>query len=160
MLYLITLLFLILIEIYLMLFYNRKVTNKQTLELPNTSGRMYYNRLPNSNDTNLLVYLSGGPTLGYRDYVDQTIFNLSKNGVDMPWFVYKNSTEFPIFAINEIEQYSSNIPIPYVISKMVSIQKKIGNETLRSNRYLSKFIMIMNYLILFFTFTDFNQGNK
>ena len=105
MLYLITLLFLILIEIYLMLFYNRKVTNKLTLELPNTSGRMYYNRLPNSNDTNLLVYLSGGPTLGYRDYVDQTIFNLSKNGVDMPWFVYKNATEFPIFAINEIEQY-------------------------------------------------------
>jgi hypothetical protein len=53
----------------------------------------------------LLVYLSGGPTLGYRDYIDQTISNLNNNSIDMPWFVYKNATEFPIFAIDEIELY-------------------------------------------------------
>lgn len=88
-----------------MLFYKRKITNKSALEIPNTTGKMYYNRFPTNTDTTLLVYLSGGPTLGYRDYIDQTISNLNNNSIDMPWFVYKNATEFPIFAIDEIELY-------------------------------------------------------
>jgi hypothetical protein len=67
--YIINLLVLIIIEIYLLTFYKRQVTNKQTLEINGAEGKMYYNRLPNINkqDTNLLVFFSGGPTLGYRD---------------------------------------------------------------------------------------------
>ncbi len=90
-----------------MIFYKRKITNKETLEINNTEGKMYYNRLPdiNKKDTNLLVFFSGGPTLGYRDYIDTTIFNMKSNKIDIPWFVYKNSLDFPLLALEDIEKY-------------------------------------------------------
>ncbi len=105
--YIINLLVLIIIELYLMIFYKRKITNKETLEINNTEGKMYYNRLPdiNKKDTNLLVFFSGGPTLGYRDYIDTTIFNMKSNKIDIPWFVYKNSLDFPLLALEDIEKY-------------------------------------------------------
>jgi hypothetical protein len=105
--YIINLLVVIIIEIYLLTFYKRQVTNKQTLEINGTEGKMYYNRLPdiNKQDTNLLVFFSGGPTLGYRDYVDQTITNINSNKINIPWFVYKNPVEFPLLALDDIEKY-------------------------------------------------------
>lgn len=112
-----------------MLFYKRRITNKSTLEMPNTTGKMYYNRLPdiNKKDTNLLVYLSGGPTLGYRDYIDKTIYNLNNNGIDMPWFVYKNANEFPIFAIDEIELYVRYLAKEYPYCKITFVSFCFGS---------------------------------
>jgi glycosyltransferase involved in cell wall biosynthesis len=76
---------------------------------------------------------------------------------DYYWRLIRNLN---IADISTMRSFSSTIPIPLVIEKMILLQKKIGNQKLTTNRYLSKCLMLILYLQLLLLFTDFKKSSK
>jgi hypothetical protein len=76
---------------------------------------------------------------------------------DYYWRLIRNLN---IADISTMSSFSSTIPIPLVIERMILLQKKIGTQKLTTNRYLSKCLMLLLYLKLLLLFTDFKKSSK
>lgn len=133
--------------IYSTLFYKNKTT-LNILEYDNNTDinpTIYYTRLPEHYDTQILVYLSGVFEFKYTPYIDQTLHHMEKYNI--PSFVYENKNKLMFLCVDDISQFIIFLTKKYIEKEIIIVGFSAGGiiashviEKLRNITNIKRFI--------------------
>jgi len=128
--------------IYSLGFYKNKTTIN-ILDYDNNTDinpTIYYTRLPENYDKQILVYLSGALEFRYTSYIDKTIQHMEKYNI--PSFVYENTNKLMFICVDDIYNFIIYLTNKYVDKEIIILGFSAGG--IIASHVIEKLLNIKN----------------